>query len=91
MKYKDINGAESERMVDHRSAQLGIHSMGRHQMLTLLLILCWAFRQDQSMDILCSCLIQTRILTTKHWTEVRDSYRKVRRRIEGTKGDVNTI
>ena len=31
------------------------------------------------------------ILTGKHWTEVRDSYGRVRGRIEGAEGDCNPI
>ena len=34
---------------------------------------------------------QMQILIAKHWTKVRDSYRQVRGRIEGTEGDDNPI
>ena len=51
MKYRNKSGVETEQMADQQPAQLGIHPMGRHQTLTVLLMLCYAFRQELSMAI----------------------------------------
>jgi hypothetical protein len=46
------HGAETEGMTKQYQVQLETHPMGKHQSLTLSMILCYACRQDPSMAVL---------------------------------------
>ena len=73
-------------------AKLRIHSMGRHQTLTLLLMLCCACRQEPSMAVFWEALWAADWDRCRYLqlTEVRDPYGRVRGRIEGTEGMATT-
>jgi hypothetical protein len=68
---------------------------GKHQSLTLLLLLCCICRQEPCMAIFWEALLATdrqmQILTAKHWTEVGEPYGTVRGRTEGAERDSNPI
>lgn len=53
---QDRNGAEIKGKVIQWLAKLGIYPMGDHQTLTLLLMLCYACRQEPSMAVLWEAL-----------------------------------
>jgi hypothetical protein len=69
--------------------------MGKHQFLTLLVILCYACRQESASHG-CSLrgsiqqLTQRDAETHSQWTELGDSYGRVGGRIAGPKGDWNS-
>jgi hypothetical protein len=46
------DGAETDRMANQQLAQPETHSMGKHQSLTLLMILCYTCRQESNMAVL---------------------------------------
>ena len=58
-------------MAEHWLSQLGIHPLGGHQTLTLLLMLCCNCRHELSMGVLWEALPVTEwemeIFTAKHW------------------------
>jgi hypothetical protein len=62
------------------TGQLGIYPISRHQILTLLLMPCCAWRQEASMTVLWEAVpaAEMQLLMPNHWTEVRDPYGKVR-------------
>ena len=51
-KCRNKDGTETDGMANQWLAQLEIHSMGRHQSLTLLMILCYACKQEPSITVL---------------------------------------
>jgi hypothetical protein len=67
---------------------------GMHQSQTLLLMLCCSCRQQplHSCPLSLSKLLrQMQIIIANHWTEVADSYGRLRERIEGIEEDGNPI
>jgi len=91
-KCRDKYGAETGGMANQWVAQVETHAMGKHQSLTPLMILCYAYRQEPSITVLWeappnSLLKQLQIPTAKYWMELRDSHGRVRGRIEGREMD----
>jgi hypothetical protein len=69
--------------------------MGKHQTLTVLMILGYPCRQESSMAVLweappSSWLREMQRPTAKQWMELGNSYRKIGGRIEGPKRDKNS-
>jgi hypothetical protein len=69
--------------------------MGKHQSLTLLMILCYVCRQESSMAILwealpSSWLRQMQTPTAKQWVELGSSYGRIEGRIVGPEGNKNS-
>jgi hypothetical protein len=64
--------------------------MDKHQSLTLLMIFCYACRQEPSIAVILEApfkqLTETQRWTTKNCTELRNSYGRVGRRTEDLKG-----
>jgi hypothetical protein len=88
------NVAETEGKVIQRPPHLGIHSILRHQTLTLLMIPTRACRQEPGWlfsERVCQQLKQMQIFPTNHWTEPGDPNGRVRGRTEGAERDCSSI
>jgi hypothetical protein len=93
---RNKDGAEIEGMANQWLTQIEIHPIGKKQSLILLMILCYACRQDPRVtDLwegpLSSQWKQTCRLTHKHYMELRESCGRVGRRIEGPEKDKDSI